>query len=307
MINKYPQNSKEQIVCSKFSERPHRPEELSSELRRRNISRATFYRIIKRLTKESLIYVISDEEKKGFGLVDEEGQLLKGKYYFYRNEGKLQRWAIIMKEMEDYNGLAPTHQFLKIVSEEFSGYPLVSTEDIIETARFHDKIPRDDLYNDEEKLFKFLAPQIRRISKALNEDEREKAYLVLIKIFDSCTNRLLGTDQIYTSDEHSRMSFDILCNVSSEDKARKLVKSLFNRKIDPGKDLIDIKSKFLPDLIKIFSKHFGKSSMLEFLDLKIRKLSDMEIEYSLKNPSKIGNISRLKENLIETRKELSSN
>ena len=305
---KYQPNSKEHVVLGKFAAKPRRPEDLSKELKSHGVmSRAAFYRVLKRIKRESLIYPISEQEKKQFGVVDKEGNPLKGKYYFFKDELKTQRWVKIMEKISTYDGKKSPSYLLTILTKEFGGYPLISVKDVVEIARFHKKLPKSNLYNDEEEILRFLEPQIKRLVPALSKYEQKLVYAELFIIFNSCTRDLLGQDRNYVSDEHSKNSFDILCLLSKEKKASKIIQSLFDMNSDPYKEQSSTRVRLISNLVKIFSKHYGRSWIVPFLNSKIRELSLKEIESLIDNPIESGNIVRLKEGLVNVIRELGNN
>ena len=305
---KYQPNRKEHAVLSEFAAKPRRPEGLSKELKDRGImSRAAFYRLLKRMKRESRIYLISEQEKKQFGLVDKDGNTLKGKYYFFKDKLKTQRWVKIIQKIRTYDGNKSPSYLLTFLTMEFAGYPLISVKDVVEIARFHKKLPKSNLYNDEEEILRFLEPQIKRLVPALSKDEQKLAYAELSIIFNSCTRDLLGQDRNYVSDEHSKNSFDILCLLSKEKKASKIIQSLFDMNSDPYKEQSSTRVRLISDLVKIFSKHYGRSWIVPFLTSKIRELSLKEIESLIDNPIESGNIVRLKEGLVNVIRELGNN
>ena len=318
IMNETDLNQKEKLVLEKYSEKPWRPEELS-KLLKKTMSRPTFYRAHRLLSchygeadkpgrclKSPLIYVISDEEKRQYGLIYTNGDLLNGKFYFHKDKTKSQRWVKIMQKIRDYNGKDSPYHLLTIVQKEFGGYPLISADDIIEMARFHRKIPEGNRYNDEVELFKFLEPQIRRLNPLFKEDERRRVSIALREVFDLCTKDLLGATQV-SDTKLSKESFDILCHVYREVDARELVKSLFLRNADSGKELTGVKARLISDITKVFTEHFDKTWIITFLNSKISELSDREIEISFEDPKEVGKIVGLRNGLIETLRELSSN
>ncbi len=310
-------NWRESLVLEKYSEKPWRPEELYQELERnRRMSRPTFYRAHRLLSdnfkeedkparrlKLPLTYVISGEEKREFGLVDDHGNVLRGTYYFRKDERKSHKWGKILQKIRDYNGKNSPYYFLTIIQREFSGYPLVSPEDVIEIARFHRKIPDGDLYNCERELFKFLEPQIRRLNRLLKKDERTSMSVALRAIFESCTKQLLGATET-TVNDHSKNVFEILCYVYTEDEAKNLVESLFTRKVNINKEQADIRANLISDISEIFSKHYGREKITALLEVKIRELEDREIDLSFEDPKEMGNVTRLKNSLNQTMKKL---
>jgi hypothetical protein len=305
---KYPQNSKEYVVSCEFAAKPRRPEDLSKELKDRGVtSRASFYRVLKRIKKDSVIYPISEQEKKQFGLVDKDGNTLKGKYYFAKDEFKTQRWDKIMEKIRTYDGNKSPSNLLRILTKEFGGYPLISVSDVVEIARFHKKLPKDNLYNDEEEILRFLEPQINRIVPTLIQDEQNIAYAELSAIFNSCTRDLLGEDPKYVSDEHSKSCFDILCLLSKDKQANEIIRSLFDMDCDPLKEQSSARVRLISDLVKIFSKHYDRSTIVELLNSKIKELSNKEIESLIDDQTEYGNIVRLKEGLVNVLRELGSN
>jgi hypothetical protein len=305
---KYPPNTKEYVVSCEFAAKPRRPEDLSKELKGRGVtSRAGFYRVLKRIKRDSVIYPISEQEKKQFGLVDKDGNTLKGKYYFAKDEFKKQRWAKIMEKIRTYDGKKSPLYLLRILTREFGGYPLISVSDIVKIARFHKKLPKSNLYNDEEEILRFLEPQIKRIIPTLSEIEQKLVYDELSTIFNSCTRDLIGEDPKYVSDEHSKSSFDILCLLSEEEQAVKMVESLFDINCDPLKEQSSARVRLISDLVKIFSKHYGRSTIVKLLNSKIKELSDEEIESVVDDQTEYGNIVRLKEGLDNVIRELGSN
>ncbi len=310
-------NSRENLVLQKYSERPWRPEALSDELKKK-MSRPTFYRAHRLLSdnfnkknkparrlSSPLIYVISDEEKRQFGLVDNHGGALKGTYYFRKDERKSQRWSKVLQKIRNYDRKNSPYYLLELIQRDFSEYPLVLPEDVIKIAGFQRKIPEGDFYNCERKLFKFLEPQIRRLKPLLNEDETRRVSIAVRAIFESCTKDLLGASQTNVN-EYSKTGFDILCRVYTEEEARKLVESLFARKVDAGKEQADIRARLISDIAKVFAEHFDKAWIVTFLNSKIRELDDREIEFSIEDPKEAGNVVSLRSNLTETLKELNS-
>ena len=302
-------------MLQKYSEKPWKPEGVWKELRNK-MSRPTFYRAYKLLSDNfkdddkparrlysPVIYIISDEEKRQFGLIDGHGNTLRGNYYFRKDERKSQKLNKILQKIKDYDGKNSPYYLLTLIQREFRGYPLVSPQDVIEISKFHGKIPEGDFYTCEEELFKFLAPQIKRLSPLLIEDERRKVSMALRAIFESCTNRLLGADETNEND-HSKESFDILCYIYSEEEAKKLIESLFTIKVEAGKEQHNIRGILISNISEVFIKHNGKEKITALLEAKIRELEDREIDLSLKEPKEMGNVTRLKDYLTKTLKKL---
>ncbi|MFG1449608.1 MAG: hypothetical protein AAE983_03075 [Thermoplasmataceae archaeon] len=308
-------NHREKMVLEKYSEKPWRPEELSSKLRR-EMSRPTFYRAHRllldnfssdnkpsRRLSSPLIYEISEDEKKQFSLVDSSGNPIKGKYYFRKDERKAQKWNKIMQKIRDYNGQSSPYNPLALIQREFSGYPTVSPEDVIEIAIFHGKIPEEDLYNCEEELFKFLDPQIKRLSTLLKEEYRIKMSVAVRAIFESCTDKLFGATKTNVNN-HSKKSYDILCYTYTENEATNLFESLFAKKLDVSKEQSGVRANLISDIAEVFSEHFGVDRIAALLETKIRELEDMEIELSFDSPKDLGNVTQLKNVLMQAQLKL---
>lgn len=282
-----------------YTDKPWKTSELQKKVEK-EIRRATFYRTYNRLRFEyGLIYELSSEEKDLFGLD------VKEHYIFHKDKRKAEKWGKVMEKIKNYDGKNSPYNFLTIIQKEFSGYPLVSLKDVIEIARFYGKIPEEDIYNCERELFKFLEPQTRRLSPLLKKDERNSMSTALRNIFESCTNRLLGATET-NIDEHSKTSFDILCYVYTDEEAKKLVESLFTRKVDAGKEQTDIMAKLISDIFEIFSKHYGNEKVTALLEVKIREMEDREIDLSFEDPKKMRDVTRLKDSLTQTLKKLSA-
>ncbi|QRF75291.1 hypothetical protein Thermo_00785 [Thermoplasmatales archaeon] len=282
-----------------YTDRPWKTSELQKKVEKA-IPRATFYRTYNRLRFEyGLIYELSSEEKDLFGLGVEEH------YIFHKDKRKAEKWQKVMEKIKDYDGKNSPYNFLTIIQREFSGYPLVSLEDVIEIARFYGKIPEEDIYNCERELFKFLEPQIRRLSPLLKKDERNSMSTAVRSIFESCTYRLLGATETNIN-EHSKTSFDVLCYVYTDEEAKKLVESLFTRNIDASKEQADIRAKLISDISEIFFKHYGMEKITALFEVKLIELEDREIDLSFEDPKKMGDATRLKNSLTQTLKKLSA-
>ncbi len=301
-------------MLQKYSEKPWRPEDLSKELEGK-MSRPTFYRAHQLLSdnfkdddkparrlSSPIIYMISEEEKSQFGLIDGDGKPLKGKYYFRRDDRKSHRWRKILQKIRDYDGKNSPYYLLSLIQREFSGYPLVPPEDVLEIAKFHRKISDGDLYNCEKELFKFLEPQIRRLGPLLKGKDNSKVTVAVRAIFESNTKELLGATETDVND-HSKTSFDILSYVYTAEDAMHLVGSIFTRKVDAIKEP-NIRAALISDIAEVFSKHFGKGRITAFLETKIRELEDREIDLSFEDPKEMGNVIRLKDSLTLTLKKL---
>ncbi|EQB70368.1 MAG: hypothetical protein AMDU1_APLC00062G0025 [Thermoplasmatales archaeon A-plasma] len=239
-------NQREKLVLEKYSEKPWRPEELAKELRTK-MSRPTFYRAHRLLSdqygeadkpgrrlKSSLIYVISDEEKRQFGLINSNGDLLKGKYYFRKDERKAQNWKKIMRKVEDYRGDKTPYHLLALVQREFSGYPFITARDVSKVVELITVAPKDDVYNSRHELFKFLEPQIKRLKNDPTEEDSKILAVSIRKIFDSSVEELLGLGEANV-DEHQNKIFDILCDVYNEHEAISVIDVLFNYSAQEGK------------------------------------------------------------------------
>ena len=80
---KYPPNTKEYVVSCEFAAKPRRPEDLSTELKDRGVtSRAAFYRVLKRIKKDSVIYPISEQERKTIWVDRQRWKYFEGKILF---------------------------------------------------------------------------------------------------------------------------------------------------------------------------------------------------------------------------------
>ena len=290
-------SGKELTLFRYYTDKPWKTSEIQKEVEK-GIPRATFYRMYNRLRFEyGLIYELSSEEKELFGFD------VKDHYFFHKDERKATKWQKVMEKVRDYNGKNSPYYFLTIIQREFSGYPLVSPEDVIEIARFHRKIPDGDLYSCERELFKFLEPQIRRLNRLLKKDEKTSVSVALRAIFESYTKQLLGATETNVND-HSKKVFEILSYVYTEDEAKKLVESLFTRKVNINKEQADIRANLISDISEIFSKHYGREKITALLEVKIRELEDREIDLSFEDPKEMGNVTRLKNSLNETMKKL---
>ena len=310
-------NQREKLVLEKYSEKPWRPEELSKALAK-TMSRPTFYRAHRLLSghygeadktgrhlKHPLIYVISDEEKRQYGLIDTNGDLLKGKYYFRKDERKAQKWNKIMRKVKDYRGDKSPFYLLTLMQREFSGYPFITAQEVSKVVELITVAPKDDVYNSRHELFKLLEPQIERLKNTLTKEDSKILAGSIRKIFDSSVEELLGPGEANV-DEHQKKAFDILCYVYSKDEAKDVIDALFSHRAQEGKE--EVKNQLISDLIETYSKHYEITDIVSYLRDKISDLDEQEIELSLEDSRKVIRVTSLRSyldkilNKITTRK-----
>ena len=289
---------RENLVFQGYSKGPRKSEDLQNELKKK-MSRPTFYRAQRHLLAKKLIYVISDEEKKQFGLIDKLGLPLKHKYYFRRDEGKAQKWNKIMQKVREYEGVKSPYYLMNLIQREFSGYPLISLEDVIQITEIIGKMPKREVYTCGSELFKFLEPQVKRMKSRPTKDR--KISDAVRRLFELFTNDLLGATETNVND-WSEKSFDILCNIYTGEEARGLIDSIYSRRtVDDNKEAI--RGDLMENLIEIYSKHFDaheKNAMVASLRDKIAELDDREVELSLdENPRQLQIVSGLRNCLVQ--------
>ncbi len=308
-------NQREELVLKKYSEKPWRPEALSKALAK-TMSRPTFYRAHRLLSghydeadkagrglNTSLIYVISDEEKRQYGLIDTNGDLLKGKYYFRKDERKAQKWKNIMRKVEDYRGDISPYHFLKLVQGEFRGYPFITARDVSKVVELITVAPKDDVYNSRHELFKFLEPQIKRLKNTLTEEDSKILAGSIRKIFDSSVEELLGPGEA-SVDEHQKKAFDILCDVYTEDEAKVVIDALVNYSAQEEKE--EVKNQLISDLIETYSRHYEITDIVSYLRNKISDLDEQEIEFSLEDSRKVSRVASLRSYLDKVLKKITT-
>ena len=308
-------NQREKLVLERYSEKPWRPEELSKALAK-TMSRPTFYRAHRLLSdhygegdkpakclKSPLIYVISDEEKRQYGLIDTNGDLLKGKYYFRKDERKAQRWKKIMQKVEDYRGDIPPYYLLTLVQREFRGYPFITAQDVSKVVELITVAPKDDVYNSMHEMFKFLEPQIERLKNTLSEEDLKILAYSIRKIFDYSVEELLGHGG-ENVDEHQNKTFDILCYVYRKDEAMNVIDALFGHHAQEGKE--EVKNQLISDLIETYSKHYEINDIVSYLRDKISDLDEQEIELSLEDSRKVIIVTSLRSYLDKVLKKITT-
>ena len=308
-------NHREKMVLEKYSEKPWRPEELSSKLRR-EMSRPTFYRAHRllldnfssdnkpsRRLSSPLIYEISEDEKKQFSLVDSSGNPIKGKYYFRKDERKAQKWNMIMRKVKDYRGDKSPFYLLALMQREFSGYPFITAPEVSKVVELVTVAPKDDVYNLRHEMFKFLEPQIERLKNTLTKEDSKILAGSIRKIFDSSVEELLGPGEANV-DEHQKKAFDILCCVYSKDEAMDAIDALFSHRAQEGKE--EVKNQLISDLIETYSKHYEITDIVSYLRDKISDLDEQEIELSFEDSRKVIRITSLRSYLDKVLKKITT-
>lgn len=122
-------------------------------------------------------------------------------------------------------------------------------------------------------------------------------------IFESCTDKLFGATKTYVNN-HSKKSYDILCYIYTENEPANLFESLFTRKVDVSKEQSGVRANLISDIAEVFFKHFEVDTIAALLKAKIRELEDMEIELSFDSPKDLGNVTQLKNILMQTQLKL---
>lgn len=308
-------NQKEELVLAKYSEKPWRPEELAKELKTK-MSRPTFYRAHRLLSdhyreadkpgrrlKSPLIYVISDEEKRQYGIIDTNGNLLKGKYYFHKDELKAQKWNRIMRLVKDYRGDKSPLHLLKLVEREFSGYPFITAKEVSKVVELITGAPRDNVYDLRYEIFKFLEPQIKRLKSTVTEEDSKILAGSIRKIFDSSVDELLGPVEV-NADEHQNKAFDILCDVYSEHESKGVIDALLTHWVQEGRE--EVKNRLISDLIETYSKHYEITDIASYLRDKISYLDEQEIELSLEDEIKAIKVGSLRSCLEQVLKKITT-